>query len=35
MGMAAEWTGNQTGSLAIISVCLIYLIYCAFAAKRN
>ncbi len=36
MGMAAEWTGNQTGSLAIISICLIYLIYCAFAAaKRN
>lgn len=35
MGLAAEWTGNQTGSLAIISLCLIYLIYCAFAAKRN
>ncbi len=35
MGMAAEWTGNQTGSLAIISLCLIYLIYCAFAAGRR
>lgn len=35
MGVAAEWTGNQNGSLAIISLCLIYLIYCAFAAGRR
>lgn len=35
MGIAAEWTGNQTGSLVIISLCLIYLIYCAFAAKKS
>jgi len=35
MGIAAEWTGNQMGSLVIISLCLIYLIYCAFAAKRS
>ena len=35
MGVAAEWTGNQNGSLAIITLCLIYLIYCAFAAGHR
>ncbi len=35
MGVAAQWTGSQNGSLAIISLCLIYLIYCAFAASRR
>lgn len=35
MGVAAQWTGSQNGSLAVISVCLIYLIYCAFAASRR
>lgn len=35
MGMAAQWTGSQNGSLAVISICLIYLIFCAFAAGRR
>ena len=35
MGVAAQWTGSQNGSLAVISLCLIYLIYCAFAASRR
>lgn len=35
MGMAAQWTGSQNGSLAVISLCLIYLIFCAFAAGRR
>ncbi|MBO4446891.1 MAG: MFS transporter [Bacteroidales bacterium] len=31
MGLSAQLTGNQTGSLVVLALCLIYLIYCAFA----
>ncbi len=34
MGLATEWVGNQNGSLAVISICLLYLLYCSFAAGR-
>ncbi len=33
MGIAAQSTGNQTGSLIVISVCLAYLVWCAFKAR--
>lgn len=33
MGLLADATGSQTGSLIALSVCLVYLCYCAFAAK--
>jgi len=35
MGVATQWIGNQTGSLAVISLCLLYLVFCAFAAGRR
>ncbi len=34
MGAAAQWSGSQAGSLAVISICLLYLIYCAFVARK-
>lgn len=35
MGLATEITGSQIGSLAVISVCLLYLLYCSFAAAKK
>ena len=35
MGLATDWVGNQRGSLLVISVCLLYLVWCAFAAGRR
>jgi len=35
MGVATEWVGNQRGSLLVISVCLLYLLWCAFEAGRR
>lgn len=35
MGVAAQTLGNQNGSLAVISLCLGYLFYCAFALGRR
>ena len=35
MGAATQWIGNQAGSLAVISLCLLYLVFCAFAAGRR
>lgn len=35
MGLATEWVGNQRGSLLVISLCLAYLVWCAFAAGRR
>ena len=35
MGVAAQAMGSQIGSLAVISLCLIYLLYCAFALGRR
>ena len=35
MGVATEWIGNQRGSLLVISLCLLYLVWCAFAAGRR
>ena len=35
MGMATEWVGDQRGSLLVISLCLAYLVYCAFAAGKR
>ena len=34
MGLATEWAGNQRGSLLVISLCLLYLVWCAFAAGK-
>ena len=35
MGLATEWVGNQCGSLLVITLCLGYLVWCAFAAGRR
>lgn len=35
MGLATEWAGDQRGSLLVISLCLAYLVYCAFAAGKR
>ena len=35
MGVATEWVGNQNGSLLVIGLCLLYLVWCAFAAGRR
>lgn len=35
MGLATEWVHNQCGSLLVISLCLAYLVWCAFAADRS
>lgn len=35
MGLATEWVGNQCGSLLVITLCLAYLVWCAFAAGRR
>ena len=35
MGIATQAIGNQNGSLAIISLCLAYLLYCAFSLGRR
>ena len=35
MGLATEWVGNQRGSLLVITLCLAYLVRCAFAAGRR
>ena len=35
MGLATEWVGNQRGSLLVISACLVYLVWCAYAAGRR
>ena len=35
MGLATEWVGNQRGSLLVITLCLAYLVWCAFAAGRR
>ena len=35
MGIATEWVGNQRGSLIVISLCLVYLVWCAFVAGRR
>ena len=35
MGVATEWVGNQRGSLIVISLCLVYLVWCAFVAGRR
>ena len=35
MGLATEWLGNQRGSLIVISLCLLYLVWCAFVAGKR
>lgn len=35
MGISTQLVGNQTGSLAVLALCLVYLIYCAFAAGQR
>ena len=35
MGLATEWVGNQRGSLLVITLCLAYLVWCAFAAGHR
>lgn len=35
MGLAAQWAGDQRGSLAVIALCLLYLLYCAFASGQR
>lgn len=35
MGLLADAFGNQDGSLLTISICLVYLCYCAFAFKAK
>ena len=35
MGLATERVGNQRGSLLVITLCLAYLVWCAFAAGRR
>ena len=35
MGLATQWVGNQRGSLIVITLCLLYLVWCAFAATRT
>ncbi len=35
MGVAAQAIGNQNGSLIVLSLCVLYLIYCAFAAGQR
>lgn len=35
MGLVTEWVGNQRGSLLVITLCLAYLVWCAFAAGRR
>ena len=35
MGMAAKSAGSQCGSLIVISICLAYLIFCAFRSGRH
>lgn len=35
MGLATDAIGNQTGSILIIGLCIIYLIYCSFGIKVN
>ena len=35
MGVCAQLIGNQTGSLIVLSLCLAYLVYCAFAAGQR
>lgn len=35
MGYATESVGSQAGSLIVLSVCAIYLIFCAFSIKAN
>lgn len=35
MGMASQAIGNQTGSLIVLSLCLAYLLFCAFAAGQR
>ncbi len=35
MGVATEWAGSQNGSLCVILLCLVYLLYCAYAAGRR
>ncbi|MCQ2167678.1 MAG: MFS transporter [Bacteroidales bacterium] len=33
MGVATDVIGNQTGSLIIITICLLYIVFCAFSAQ--
>lgn len=35
MGAASQAIGSQTGSLIVLSLCVVYLIYCAFAAPQR
>lgn len=35
MGICTQLVGNQTGSLAVLALCLVYLLYCAFAAGQR
>ena len=35
MGVCTQLVGNQTGSLAVLALCLAYLVYCAFAAGQR
>ena len=35
MGVASKFAGNQCGSLAVISLCLVYLLFCAFKCSRH
>ena len=35
MGVCAQWVGSQIGSLLVITLCLGYLLFCAFAAGRK
>lgn len=35
MGAASEAVGSQAGSLAVISVCLLYLVFCSFRTYRG
>ena len=35
MGICTQLAGNQTGSLAVLALCLVYLLYCAFTAGQR
>ncbi|MBR0240633.1 MAG: MFS transporter [Bacteroidales bacterium] len=34
MGAATDFAGSQIGSLAVISLCLVYLVYCSFRIQK-
>lgn len=34
MGVMADWTGSQIGSLSVIAVCMLYLVFCAVWMKK-